>query len=118
MATIPLSQSWRTKRTSRTTWGPLANGDSGAADTSGRLSDKSVQITGTFGAGGSVTLQGSNDGTNWATLTKADGTTAATFTSAGMAQILENPEFIRPTVTAGDGTTALTVQLFCSSTAS
>lgn len=73
--------------------------------------DRTVQITGTFGSGGSVRIEGSNDGgTTWATLTDPLGN-SLTFTSAGMKQITELPALIRPLVTAGDGTTSLNVYL-------
>lgn len=73
--------------------------------------DRTVQITGTFGSGGSVKIEGSNDGgTTWATLTDPLGNTLV-FTSAGMKQITELPALIRPNVTAGDGTTSLNVYL-------
>lgn len=76
------------------------------------FSDKTVHVYGTFGAGGSVTIQGSNkpdeDGTTMATLHKTD-LSALTFTTAGIFTILENPLWIRALVTAGDGTTAITV---------
>lgn len=92
------------------TWTPLANGDTGAAVSSPLLGRMTVQVTGTFGAGGTVVLQGSNDGTNWETLNdKAPA--AISLTAAGLVAVLETPVFIRPSVTAGDGTTALTVRL-------
>lgn len=93
-------------------WLALANGDTGTPWTGGDYQDRSVQITGTFGSGGSVSIQGSNDGgTTWATLTDPLGN-ALTFTAAGMKQITEIPYQIRPNVTAGDGTTALNIYLF------
>jgi hypothetical protein len=93
----------------RVVWGPLANGDSGDGVTLAVWQDRTVQVVGTFGAAGSVTLQGSNDGgTTWATLTDPQGA-ALTFTATGLRQILELPHMIRPAVTAGDGTTALNV---------
>lgn len=73
--------------------------------------DRTVQVTGTFGAGGTVTIKGSNDGgTTWATLTDPLGN-ALTFTSAGMKQITELPALIRPDAVNGDGTTSLNVYL-------
>lgn len=72
--------------------------------------DKTVSIDGTFGASGSITLQGSNDGTNWFPITKPAGG-AITFTAAGGAACIENPAFMRPTVTVSDGTTALNCRL-------
>jgi hypothetical protein len=99
------------------TWTPLANGDTGQPlENAGRYSDKTVQIFGTFGAGGSVTLEGSNDprvmtapgSAVWFALVDP-ASSAITKTSAAGEAVLENPRFIRPNVTAGDGTTALTV---------
>ncbi len=102
------------------TWAALANGDTGQPLESAKLSDKTAQVFGTFGAGGSITLQGSNDpralsapgSAVWVDLTDTTET-ALTFTGANGAQILQNYRFIRPSVTAGDGTTALTV-ILCS----
>lgn len=116
MATRANVSSWMSKRVLRTVWSGLLNGDDGAAESAGRLSDRSVQISGTFGAGGSVTIQGSNDGSTWATLRDPAGA-ALTFTTADLKEVLENTQFLRPIVTAGDGTTNLTVQLVSASTA-
>lgn len=68
-----------------------------------------MQASGTFGSGGSVQLEGSNDGVNWVKLSPA------ALTSAGMTTTLgaeERPRYIRPNVTAGDGTTSLTVSIW------
>lgn len=69
-----------------------------------------VQVTGTFGVGGTVVIEGSNDGTNYVTLNDAGGA-ALSLTAAGLKAIRELPAYIRPRVTAGDGTTSLTVTL-------
>lgn len=90
------------------TWTPLANGDSGSAIEMGRHADKSVQILGTFGSGGTVVFQGSNDGTNWVTLNNLQGT-ALSVTSATIKGVAEMTRYVRPSVTAGDGTTSITV---------
>jgi len=95
----------------RVKWLAMPNGNTGDPVKFGSWQDRTVQITGTFGAGGSVTIQGSNDdGSNWATLTDPLGN-ALTFTAAGMKQITELPILVRPSVTAGDGTTAINVWL-------
>lgn len=95
----------------RTKWLAMANGDTGAPIANCDYQDRTVQVTGTFGAAGSVTIQGSNDdGVTWATLTDPLGN-ALTFTAAGMKQITELPYAIRPAVTAGDGTTSVNVYL-------
>lgn len=92
------------------TWTGLANGDDGAPVEWVDFADRCVQVTGTFGSGGSVTIQGSNDGTNWATMADPQGN-ALTVTSAKLEQVLELPRYVRPIVTAGDGTTSLAVTL-------
>jgi hypothetical protein len=92
-------------------WTGLLNGDDGSAVEGCDYADRTVQINGTFGSGGSVTLQGSNDGTNWYALTDPQGN-AITKTAAGLEVIAEGPRYIRPLVTAGDGATSLTVTLW------
>lgn len=93
------------------TWSGLLNGDNGAAETLAEFADKCIQVIGTFGAGGTIIFEGSNDGTNWVQLNNTAGT-AISLTAAGMRQVLENPAYVRPRVTAGDGTTNLTMLLF------
>ena len=88
------------------TWATMANGDTGAPVQFDPFADRSFQVTGTFGAGGSATLEGSNDGTNYFALRNPQGTTIA-ITTAGLIQVLELTLWVRPHVTAGDGTTAL-----------
>ena len=95
----------------RVTWASMANGDVGESIASlyGHP-DRSVQVKGTFGVGGTATIQGSNDaGVTFATLTDPQGTSLAV-TSAGIKAVTEFVEHIRPSV-AGDGTTSLTVVL-------
>lgn len=91
------------------TWPAMANGDLGAALPYSALADRSVQVFGTFGSG-SATIQGSNDGTNWATLTDLQGNDLI-ITTAKIEMVTEITRFIRPSVT-GTGTTSLTVVLF------
>ena len=71
--------------------------------------DRSVQVTGTLGAAGAVTIEGSNDGgTTYHTLNDPSST-ALTMNSLRIEGILEVCELVRPRVTAGDGTTSLNV---------
>jgi hypothetical protein len=92
-------------------WPAMANGQTGVPfDLSGYV-PVSVQIEGTFGAAGSVTLQETIDGTNYETAHDGQGN-ALTFTTAGLKSVGDNANLIRPNVTAGDGTTALTVSLW------
>jgi hypothetical protein len=92
-------------------WSGLLNGDDGSAVEGVDFADKTVAVTGDFGATGSVTLQGSNDGANWFALTDPQGN-AITKTAAGLEVIAEGPRYVRPAVTAGDGDTDLTVTVW------
>jgi len=95
--------------TLRVTWANLANGDAGAPTIRGdEYADRSVQVTGTFGAGGNVRIEGSNDEAAYAALSDPQGD-ALNIGSAGIKQVLEITRLLRPSVTAGDGTTLLTV---------
>jgi hypothetical protein len=105
-------------------WTGMQNGDTGTAVKRPDLVDRSIQAEGTFGAGGSVTLEGSNDssfgvgdgsasGGNFRGLTRPDGNAIALVGGGGanqnISQVQEAASWIRPHVTAGDGTTSLTV---------
>lgn len=94
-------------------WTGLLNGDTGRGEDMTRFADRTVQVKGTFGVGGSINIEGSNDGgTTWAILNDSRGEgNALTLTAADMRTVLENPGLIRPNVTAGDGSTSLTVTI-------
>ncbi len=92
-------------------WPTLANGDFGAAVQYAGMGDRSIQFHGTFGTGGTVVLQGSNDGSNWYTLTDPQGN-AISKTAAGLEAVSEATAYVRPYVSAGDGTTSITATLF------
>lgn len=94
------------------TWSGLDSDDSGAPVELIDYADRTATITGTFGVGGSITIQGSNDGANWFAITDPQGN-AVTKTAAAMEVLVEAPRYFRPLVTAGDGTTSLTVQVLC-----
>ncbi len=117
------------------TWGPMANGDvglpvgspigdgagaivpSGSSGGFAGFADKSIQANGTFGAGGTVVCDASNDGTNFFAATNPTGTAVSLaaptvpLTASGSA-ITEAAIMFRPRVSAGDGTTSLTVTMF------
>lgn len=59
----------------------------------------SVQVTGTFG-GATITLQVSNDGTNYVTLKDSAGT-AISLTAAGMAEFSTAALYLKPTSSGG-----------------
>jgi hypothetical protein len=92
------------------TWTGIGNGVQGDA-CGGPYVTASFQVTGTFGVAGSIIMQGSNDNVNWFNLSPPALTAAGIFAALGAA---EHPRYIRPSVTAGDGTTALTVVGFLS----
>src|SRR3990170_2252557 len=90
-------------------WETMGNADTGVGvDGTGStiqlpgFADRTVQVAGTFG-GATVTVQGSNDGTNWATLRDPQGADL-TFTVAGIKQVLEVTRHIRATTSGGAGT--------------
>lgn len=71
--------------------------------------DRSVQVFGAVGAAGfngaTITMQGSNDGTNWFTLTDPLGNDVA-FTASGGKQIMEVTRHIRPIISGATTGTA------------
>ena len=89
-------------------WPTLNNGDDGQPAGIAGSGDRTVQVQGTFGAGGTVVIQGSLDGQTWYTLRDPIGNLLS-FTGAGLKAVLENTLQIRPLVTAGDSTTAIQV---------
>lgn len=97
-------------------WTGLANGDTGQPLEFAGHADKTVHFYGTWGAGGTVSLYGSNDPTagdspgtaNWVIMNDPQDL-PLTATSDQIDMVIENPRFIRPVVTAGDGTTDITV---------
>lgn len=83
------------------TWSALATNDTGTPIQAAGLSERSFQVAGTFG-GATVVLQGSNDGTNWVTLTDPLGV-AISFTSTGLKQVMQVCRYMRPSVSGGAG---------------
>jgi hypothetical protein len=96
--------------TIKVTWTPLANGDTGVPVTFADYSDRSVEFSGTFGTGGTISMQGSNVGSAYYILTDPQ-TSAITKTAAALEHIMEAAAYMRPIVSAGDGTTALTATM-------
>lgn len=89
-------------------WQDLAANETGQSNGAGRYRDRSVQVTGTFGVGSTLYIEGSNDGVNWITL-RDSNETPLSFTAADLAVILEPTAYIRPRVSGGDANTNLTV---------
>lgn len=94
-------RSWAALTTTNADGNPISFAGNG-------MGSVSVQVTGTWGAGGALVIEGSNDGVTYFTLT--DLANAALSLSANALKTLSDaPAYIRPRVTAGDGTTNLTV---------
>lgn len=94
-------------------WGgvnKIVQGDTCTADQSvGGAGLKSVQIEGNFG-GGTVAIQGSNDGVTFETLLDASNS-AISKTSAALVQILTPSLWIQPVLTGGNGSTSLMITI-------
>lgn len=91
-------------------WVSLANGDDGEPLDLSAFADRSVQVTGTFGASGNLRVEGSLDGVTYSVLSDPQGN-ALDIASAKIEAVLEATRFIRPRVTSGDGTTDLSVTI-------
>ena len=121
MATVNASHVWIAKGVLKSTWTGLANGDVGTPLDGINLPDKTVTVRGTFGAGGSVTIKGTDPddataSTSWDALNDSRGEgNALTFTARDTRSITESPGRMIPHVTAGDGTTSLTVVIISQS---
>ncbi len=91
-------------------WLAMANGDTGGPVTLPAHADRSVQLGGTFSVGGTVVIEGSNDGTTYLTLDDFQGN-AMSFTAADIESVSQVTRFIRPDISAGDGSTSIDVYL-------
>lgn len=108
MATVGVTIAERPAQSFLATWQGMATGDVGEPVDYVGHADRTVQVVGTFG-GASVALEGSLDGSNWSTLSDAQGN-AINFTAAGIEAVTEMVLYIRPKVTGGTGT-SVTVML-------
>ena len=94
------------------TWSGLLNTDTGDKFAPNDHVDISIQVIGTPSAGGTVILEGSNDGTNWGALSDQAGN-AISLTAAGAIKAVgEVCKFYRPNVTGGDGSTDVTALIY------
>lgn len=111
MAVVPLIAKYIQNGVLFATWLNVLDDDTGEPLEAAYLADKSVQVEGTLGVGGSLSIEGSNDGTNYSVLTDPAGNALTTTAVNYLVQILENPRYIRPHITIGDGNTDLNVYL-------
>src|SRR3990167_8910225 len=94
------------------TWGALTAADLTAiAVKVAGLTDKSVQLQGTFAGSCAVALHGSNDGTNYHLLTDPQGNDI-TKTASDLEAVSEATLWIKPVMTAPDATTSVVVTVF------
>jgi hypothetical protein len=93
------------------TWALTTANADGASIQAPEWSDRTWQAQGTWG-GATLTIQGSNDGTNWFTLYNAATGVPITFTANGGATPIELPLYMRPNLTtAGSGATVTVTML-------
>jgi len=94
----------------RVTWTGLANGDTGTPVSFPGAADVTVQVLGTFGTGGTVNLQGCLQQTpvDYFSLKDPQGN-AMTYTSSDAEMVSQVTAHMRPNITAGDGSTDLTI---------
>jgi hypothetical protein len=90
-------------------WTGLLQGDDGDPYLTAPFADKSVQVYGTFD-GATLVLEGSNNGTVWATLSDPQGNPLL-FTAAKIEMVSEATKFIRPAITGGAGLTSLSCEV-------
>lgn len=115
MASRPVTQTILERRVLNAAWDTITTtnqtGDPAMVAPWGEVT---VHVFGTFG-GTTITIQGSNDGSNWDELHFKGTTTAMALTSTtriGAAN--EVPRFVRPSESGGDGTTDVDVILVAS----
>lgn len=84
-----------------------AGGDTSANLEFGQWADASVQFAGSFGTS-TVSIEGSNDGTNFAVLNDAQGNALSGVNTAKIEQILESTRYKRVVVAAGTGNVTVT----------
>lgn len=90
----------------------LANTDTTEPIPFSEFADRSVQVQGTFGAGGTIVWEGSNDdGVTYQTMNDLSGGNAWSKTAAGIDGVAEVCQLARARVSAGDGTTLLEVHV-------
>jgi hypothetical protein len=110
MATRDFTAAHVAPGTVRIVWTGLLNGDDGLPYSDYSTRSKTAQVLGTFGAAGSVSIESCLEETpvTYAIINDPQGN-ALTFTTARIEVVQEPSGVIRPRVTAGDGTTSLTV---------
>lgn len=103
MAVIPAVRSSLVPNVVKIEWETLTEADTAEREFPQGLEPLAgaFQVTGTFG-GATVVLQGSNDGSNWATLSDPQGD-AISLTGAGIFEFSTSVAYIRPAASGGTG---------------
>lgn len=85
-------------------WANLTENDTAVGKKCPGLNDKTVQVLGDFGSGGTIVIEGSlveePGASDWTGLTDPQGN-ALSFTAAGLEAIQENVVWVRARVSAG-----------------
>ena len=92
-------------------WTLVTSGDTGAPIPFAQWADRSVQMSGTWGAGGgTITWEGSNDGITYFALTDPQ-TTAIAKTADALEQVIEATLWARPRVSVANVTSVVVTLL-------
>ena len=97
MATAAAVQTAVAKGVIQTLWTITAANETGAAEAAPQFPLKTVTVSGTWG-GGTIVIEESGDGTNWATAINAQGA-AVSFTADGAMVVASNAKYHRPRAT-------------------
>jgi hypothetical protein len=89
-------------------WSSMALNDDGQPIILTRFNDRTIHVSGTFGTGGLVVLEGSNDGVEYLAMRDVFNNVISANT-AKLITLTEVPVYVRPRVSAGDGTTSITL---------
>lgn len=94
------------------TWTTVIAADTASAvEAEAWAADRSVQIEGTWDSA-TLLLKGSNDGTNFQTLTDPQGNILSFTLSNRLEQITEITRYIKPVISGGGGSQSLTIKVF------
>ena len=93
------------------TWALTTANADGAPVEWAAYSDRTFVIVGATWGGATATIQGSNDGTNWVTLSDAAGAADATATADKAMTIVELTRYVRPNLTTPGTGAAVTASI-------
>jgi len=109
---------WISKGVMRTIWANFNSTGNGTQLEAPNLPDKTVTVYGTYvSGGGTILIQGSEVGGTglWFTLADPQGN-ALSIATGKVEQILENPRYIRPRMSAQASTTSVNIVIISQST--